>query len=147
MLDLRSGWPTSSGEIHHAAKDQKFKQLILKEHSGTSAVALKIFTNDRQNREEINIYKHLMSVQSKHPGRHYLRSALDTFTLQGPKGEHQCIVHKPMLENTQELLGRNPSYRFTEDLLKIFLQLLLIALDYLHTDAHLIHTGKLWFRN
>ena len=143
MLDLRSGWPTSSGKIHRAAKNQKVKQLMLKAHSGTSAVALKIFTNDRQNREEINIYNHLMSVQSKHPGRHYLRSALDTFTLQGPKGEHQCIVHKPMLETTQELLGRNPSHRFTEDLLKIFLQLLLSALDYLSTDAHLIHTGKL----
>ena len=127
-------------------KNQKIKQLILKEQSGSSTVALKIFTNDHQNREEINVYKHLMSVQSKHPGRQYLRSALDTFTLQGPKGEHQCIVHMPMLENTQELLSRNPSHRFTEDLLKIFLQLLLSALDYLHTDAHLIHTGKPQFR-
>lgn len=136
-----------ANDFHHAAKHQKVKQLVLKEHNGGSAVALKIFTNDHQNREEINIYNHLISVQSKHPGRRYLRSALDTFTLQGPKGEHQCIVHKPMLENTQELLGRNPSHRFTEDLLKIFLQLLLSALDYLHTDAHLIHTGKPWFRN
>ena len=131
-----------SGKIQRVAKNQKVKQLILKEHSGASAVALKIFTNDHQKRGEINTYKHLMSVQSKHPGRHYIRSALDIFTLQGPKGEHQCIVHNPMLENTQELLGRNPSHRFTEDLLKIFLQLLLSALDYLHTDAHLIHTGK-----
>ena len=147
MLDLRSGWPTSSGKIHRPAKDQKVKQFILKKRSGTSAVALKIFTNDHQNREELNVYKHLMSVQSKHPGRHYLRSALDTFTIKGPKGEHQCIVHKPMLENTQELLGRNPSHRFTEDLLKIFLQLLLSALDYLHTDAQLIHTGEPWLRH
>lgn len=106
------------------------------------AVALKVFTNDRQNREEINVYKHLMSVQSKHPGRNCLRNALDTFTLQGPNGEHQCLVHEPMLENTQELLRRNPSHRFTEDLLKVFIRRLLSALDYLHTDAHLIHTGK-----
>lgn len=105
---------------------------------------MKVFTNDRQNRDEINNYKHLMSVKSKHPGRNYLRKALDTFTLQGPNGEHQCLVHEPMLENTQELLHRNPSHRFTEDLLKALLWRLLSALDYLHTDAHLIHTGKSW---
>ncbi|KAL9092102.1 MAG: hypothetical protein Q9165_004535 [Trypethelium subeluteriae] len=89
------------------------------------AVALKVFTNDRQNREETNIYRHLTSVSSKHPG---------------PNGEHQCLVHEPMLENAQELLRRNPSHRFTEDLLRILLQRLLSALDFLHTDAHLIHT-------
>ena len=117
---------------------------MLKYYSERYAVALKIFTNDCQNREEVCIYKHLMSVQSKHPGRNCLRDALDTFTIRGPYGEHQCIAHKPMLENTQELLRRNPSRRFTEDLLRVFLQRLLSALDYLHTDAHLIHTGKSW---
>ncbi|KAL8720126.1 MAG: hypothetical protein Q9225_002971 [Loekoesia sp. 1 TL-2023] len=94
---------------------------LAKELRGMSPVALKVFTNDRQNQEEINVYKHLMRVQSKHPGRNHLRSALDTFTLQGPNGEHQCLVHELMLENTQELLRRNPSHRFTEDLLKKFI--------------------------
>lgn len=109
--------------------------------------ALKIFTNDRQNREEINVYKHLMNVQSEHPGRKSIRNALADFTLHGPNGEHQCLVFEPMLENAQELLRRNPSHRFTEDLLKVFLQYILSALDYLHTDARLIHTGKFWLLN
>ena len=143
-LDPRSGWPTSFGKFRRIARDQEVRQLVLKNHSGRYAVALKIFTNDCQNREEFNVCKHLMSVQSEHPGRHYLRDALDTFTLQGPNGEHQCIAHKPLLENTQQLLRRNPSHRFTEDLLRVFLHRLLSALDYLHTDAHLIHTGKPW---
>ena len=103
-------------------------------------VALKIFTNDRQNRQETKIYKHLMNVQSEHPGRNFIRKACDFFPLQGPKGEHQCLVHEPMLENTYELLHRNPSRRFTEDLLKVFLVRLLIAVDYLHTEANLVHT-------
>lgn len=81
-----------------------------------------------------------MKVQSTHPGRHCIRNALDFFSLQGPEGEYQCLVHEPMLENTYELLFRNPTHRFTEDLLKLFLYRLLAALDYLHTDAHLIHT-------
>ena len=103
-------------------------------------VALKLFTHDRQNREETNIYKHLMSVKSDHPGRDFIRPAWDFFTLQGPNGEHQCLVHEPMLENTDELLCRNPTRRFHEGLLKLYMQRLLTALDYLHTDAHLIHT-------
>ena len=101
-----------------------------------------MFTNDLQNRAEINVHNHLMKVQSKHPGRNHIRIALDAFSLQGPNGEHHCLVYEPMLESAQDLLRRNSSGRFTEDLLRVFLQHLLSALDYLHSDAHLIHTGK-----
>lgn len=52
-----------------------------------------------------------------------------------------------MLETTQELRRRNPSHRFTEDLLRVLLRRLLSALDYLHTDAQLIHTGESWLLN
>ncbi|KAH8722359.1 kinase domain protein [Phaeosphaeriaceae sp. PMI808] len=104
------------------------------------AVALKIFTNDIQNREEISIYKHLQSIKSNHPGRRRLRDALGTFTLHGTKGEHQCLVHEPMWESARDLLWRNASHKFTEDLLKAFLYRLLQAIDYLHSEAHLIHT-------
>ncbi|KAL9017013.1 MAG: hypothetical protein Q9185_005662 [Variospora sp. 1 TL-2023] len=72
-------------------------------------VVLKVFTNDLQNREEINVNNHLMNVQSKHPGREHIRVALDAFSMQGPNGEHHCLVYEPMLESAQELLRRNPS--------------------------------------
>ncbi|KAI9708794.1 MAG: hypothetical protein M1820_003749 [Bogoriella megaspora] len=45
-----------------------------------------------------------------------------------------------MWESTQDLLWRNASHRFTEDLLRAFLYRLLQALDYLHSEAQLIHT-------
>ncbi|KAI4118110.1 MAG: hypothetical protein LQ345_001767, partial [Seirophora villosa] len=113
---------------------------LANEYCMRNTVVLKIFTNDAQNRAEINAYKHLMGMQSKHPGRNRIRKAIDSFSIQGPNGDHHCLVHEPMLESTQELLRRNPSHRFTEDLLKLFLHYLLSALDYLHTEAHLIHT-------
>ena len=49
-----------------------------------------------------------------------------------------------MWESARDLLHRNSSRRFTEDLLKAFLYRLLQAVDYLHSEAHLIHTGE-WF--
>ncbi|KAL9594821.1 MAG: hypothetical protein Q9219_006812 [cf. Caloplaca sp. 3 TL-2023] len=107
---------------------------------GTKPVTLKVFTNDRQNQEEINIYRHLMSVQSKHPGRKHLRSAIDNFTLYGPKGEHQCLVHEPMLETMNDLLDWDPRRQLTTQLLKLVLQYLLSALDFLHREAKMIHT-------
>ncbi|KAL9013981.1 MAG: hypothetical protein Q9173_001356 [Seirophora scorigena] len=116
------------------------KYQVLGKLGMRNTVVLKIFTNDAQNRAEINAYKHLMGMRSKHPGRNRIRNAIDYFSIQGPNGEHHCLVHEPMLESTQELLRRNPTHRFTEDLLKVFLQYLLSALDYLHTEALLIHT-------
>lgn len=47
-----------------------------------------------------------------------------------------------MWESARDLLRRNMSHRFTEDLLKAFLYRLLQALDYLHSEARLIHTGE-----
>ncbi|KAL8980327.1 MAG: hypothetical protein Q9205_004552, partial [Flavoplaca limonia] len=72
-------------------------------------VVLKVFTNDLQNRAEIDVHNHLMKVQSKHPGRDHIRIALDAFSMQGPNGEHHCLVYEPMLESAQDLLRRNPS--------------------------------------
>lgn len=113
---------------------------VLRNNRDKRTVALKLFTNDRQNREEIKIYNHLGTVKSEHPGRHCLRNALACFSFQGPGGEYQCLVHEPMLENTYQLLTRNPTLRLTEELLRLFLQQLLLGLDYLHTEAHLVHT-------
>ncbi|KAL8880423.1 MAG: hypothetical protein Q9198_002161 [Flavoplaca austrocitrina] len=101
-------------------------------------VVLKVFTNGLQNRAEIDVHNHLMKVQSKHPGRDHIRIALDACSMQGPNGEHHCLVYEPMLESAQDLLRRNPSGRFTEDLLKVFLHYLLSALDYLYRDARLV---------
>ncbi|KAL8980546.1 MAG: hypothetical protein Q9177_005848, partial [Variospora cf. flavescens] len=85
-------------------------------------VVLKVFTNDLQNREEINVNNHLMNVQSKHPGREHIRVALDAFSMQGPNGEHHCLVYEPMLESAQELLRRNPSGIGDKSILQKFVE-------------------------
>jgi hypothetical protein len=40
------------------------------------------------------------------------------------------------------LLRYNPSRRFSEDLLKAGIQMVLLAPDYLHTECKSVHTGS-----
>ncbi|KAK3048122.1 hypothetical protein LTR09_010461 [Extremus antarcticus] len=103
-------------------------------------VALKIFARDHDNNDEFNMYQYLSTCPKAHPGSQLIRTALDTFTISANGGRHRCIVQKPLWESYRELLLRNPKRRFSEDLLKQGLRRALLALDYLHTVCHVVHT-------
>lgn len=105
-------------------------------------MTLKIYTRGNGNEEEFQIYKQLNQGGSWHPGHAHIRRALDIFTIPRSGGDHPCLVQKPMWESFRDLLYRNPSHRFTEDLLKAGLMQVFLALDYLHTECKLVHTGK-----
>ncbi len=105
-------------------------------------VTLKVYTREEANRDEFEIYKHLSQGNPSHPGHLHVRTALDIFIIPRPRGDHHCLVQKPMWESFRDLLYRNPSHRFTEDLLKAGLMQVFLALDYLHTECKLVHTGR-----
>ncbi len=79
---------------------------------------------------------------SKHPGRTAVRTLLDSFKIAGPDGEHQCLVHKPLWDSVKAFLGRNPIGRLPTPVLAIVLQQLFLALDFMHKECRLIHTGE-----
>lgn len=105
-------------------------------------MTLKIYTRDEGNQEEFRIYKQLNQGSSWHPGHAHIRKALDVFMIPHSGGDHPCLVQEPMWESFRDLLYRNPNHRFTEDLLKAGLMQVFLALDYLHTECKLVHTGK-----
>lgn len=105
-------------------------------------MTLKIYTRDEDNQDEFEIYKQLNQGRSWHPGHAHVRKALDIFTIPPSGGNHPCLVQNPMWESFRDLLYRNPNHRFTEDLLKSGLMQIFLALDYLHTECKLVHTGK-----
>ncbi|KAK4102677.1 kinase-like protein [Parathielavia hyrcaniae] len=109
-------------------------------------VALKVFIRSqvmgRAADHELNTYQHIthVSTSSSHPGRKAVRSLLDSFRVSGPDGEHHCLVHPPLWDSVKGFLGRNPVRRLPPVVLRVVLQQLLMALDFLHSECHLIHT-------
>ncbi|KAB8226144.1 kinase-like domain-containing protein [Aspergillus novoparasiticus] len=88
---------------------------------------------------EFRVYEHLAKVDSSHPGQSLIRELYDSFDLQGPGGTHRCLVLQPMHMTLLEMRGLNRR-PFDLPLLKMTVMRLLLALDFLHTEADVIHT-------
>ncbi|KAL4877116.1 kinase-like domain-containing protein [Aspergillus karnatakaensis] len=92
-------------------------------------------TTDR----ELRVYEHLSKVDSTHLGQSLIRELYDSFDLQGPGGNHRCLVLQPMHMTLLDMMGMNPK-PFDLPLLKMTITRLLSALDFLHTEAGVVHT-------
>ncbi|KAL1872036.1 hypothetical protein VTK73DRAFT_1704 [Phialemonium thermophilum] len=106
-------------------------------------VAVKVSTSLRNvpaaTHREVEIYAHLAQTDLSHPGCGLIRALYDTFELDGPVGTHQCLVLQPMHTSLSEIMRSN-SKPFKLPLIKVILERLLCALDFLHTSAHVTHT-------
>lgn len=95
--------------------------------------------------DEVNTYKQMESGSRNHPGRLAVRSLLDSFDVDGPKGQHRCLVHPPLWESFLTFLHRNPIRRLPIAIVVPTLRRVFEALDFLHTECKIIHTGKSTF--
>lgn len=106
-------------------------------------VTLKIYeTGHRQAANEYKVLQHIQSVASAHPGCKALRSALDDmFELPAKIGPHVCLVYPPLglsLKEVCEIAGG----KLPIDLVKSTINGLLHALDFLHSEVKVVHTGE-----
>lgn len=101
--------------------------------------------NSPSARRELAAYSHLGTVTTKNPGALLVRELLDSFKAIGPAGEHQCLVHEPLGFSMETLRQLSPGRKLPEPFLRAFLIHLLQALDFLHTDAKMIHAGIKYF--
>ncbi|KAG4439992.1 hypothetical protein IFR05_004506 [Cadophora sp. M221] len=70
-----------------------------------------------------------------------LQTALEMFKIPRPGGEHACLVQKPMWGSLRSLTQLIPVGLFSEEVLRGALHQLFLAVDYLHTECNLVHTG------
>lgn len=66
---------------------------------------------------------------------------LDAFEIDGLKGDYQCVVFEPLLTSVLHFQATFDPPNLPEELLKGLLQQLLLAIDYLHSEANVVHTG------
>ncbi|KAE8308394.1 kinase-like domain-containing protein [Aspergillus transmontanensis] len=103
-------------------------------------VVLKIYVLGQEREHELNVYKHITSIETDHPGRKFIRKMLSHFYVQGPSGRHICPVHEPLGMNANEFLRHIRSRTMTLESMKPAIRQLLGVLDFLHSVARLIHT-------
>ena len=117
------------------------------QHSSKHYVALKIYKRGNQKgvnetNREIGVYQRINAATSSHAGAESIRTLLDSFRVQGPTGDHWCLVHQPLWDSCESLQRRASHPNCSKDFLRDVLKSLLSALDYLHTECHVIHAGK-----
>ncbi|OAT06883.1 CMGC/SRPK protein kinase [Blastomyces gilchristii SLH14081] len=116
---------------------------LCRDLQGHQHVAMKVYERDfTQAQRELHVYNQLNPIVTEHIGSTLVRTAVDNLDISLPKGNHLCLVHKPLAMSLAELRARAPSRKFPEDLLKPTLIHIFYALDFLHNEAQVIHTGS-----
>lgn len=93
-------------------------------------------------KDELAILQRISGANPKHHGWNFVRKLIDSFTVHEPKAEHTCTVFEALREPLWLYRRRFVGNVIPPDILKILLQMVLEGLDYLHSECHVIHTGK-----
>lgn len=91
---------------------------------------------------ELAAYRHLDKITTINVGALLVRELIDAFKIKGRVGEHQCLVHEPLGMSMETLRQLCPGRKLPTNILKPFLIQLLHALDFIHTEANIVHAGN-----
>ncbi|PYI07584.1 kinase domain protein, partial [Aspergillus sclerotiicarbonarius CBS 121057] len=102
-------------------------------------LTLKVHVRSNQPPPEIQISQYLKSLHGTHTGQKYIRLAQESFEIPGPHGPHHCTLYQPAGIDIRDYIHCLEGDALPENLLRVTLRFMLIALDYLH-EAKVIHT-------
>lgn len=109
---------------------------------GHQYVTLKVCERDStQGHRERRVYRQMNMLTTSHTGALLVRTSLDDFELPTASGCYLCLVHPPLGITLAAFRRMMPGNRMSEKLLKSTLKHILLALDFLHSEVGIIHTG------
>ena len=112
------------------------------ESPDTPYVSIKIpalFSDAKNEMEKLYL---IQNANPSHVGYSFIHTPLDHFDLPGPEGTRACLIYEPMRETLSQYQSRFPRRRIDGPIFKLHIYLILKALDYLHTECRLVHTGE-----
>lgn len=80
---------------------------------------------------------------NNHPGLNFTRLADDIFEIDGPTSSHCCIAMEPQGVSLRILQDVFPDGILPKLLVKNLVHRLLFAINFLHADCNVVHTGKI----
>jgi serine/threonine-protein kinase SRPK3 len=104
-------------------------------------VTLKIGTPEALE-GELRVLKLLRTIKTSHSGSLLVRQMLDDFQVHSKNDVFQCVVHPPLAISIKAFRRMLPNRALPVSLVKPVLKHLLLGLDFLHTEAKVIHTGE-----
>lgn len=92
---------------------------------------------------ELPSYHHIARriAESSHEGRGNIRRLLDSFEAVGPDGHHIVLVFEAAQMSLRDMKLVFRQDGFDEDFIRGAIIELLKALDFLHTQGEIVHTG------
>ncbi|OOG00365.1 hypothetical protein ASPCADRAFT_125 [Aspergillus carbonarius ITEM 5010] len=91
-------------------------------------------------RHESNLERHIRDANPNHFGHAVTRTFIESFEEKSPYGTHVCLAYEPMREPLWLLQKRFRNKTIPLSLLKAYMKVLLMGLDYLHSECNIIHT-------
>jgi hypothetical protein len=103
---------------------------------------LKVCVSGGSQSQELAISHHLKTADDPdgHPGKPYLRIALDDFHIKGPHASHQCLVFPVLGKTLAELRDLFNDRAFYVSLLQRYMMAIVHAIDVMHQEG-IVHTG------
>lgn len=119
-----------------------YRLRVFKDRFVVIKVLTRAVTDDKSATSELAISECIARAGKRHEGLRYVRTMIESFKVQGPSGEHTCLVYTTMRETLSTFQRRIQDQRVPSDVLKVLLKILLTGLDFLHRRCHVIHTGE-----